>query len=204
MESKKRLGKRNPLQLFGNPEPVIENPESVIRNPESVIENPESVIRNHDSLPAPITSRSFHQKKVNAKISNPESGIMNQESVIMNPETQLSTSTNLLTEGSDVKRTPPQTTNENQESGIRNQENERLYNLSIRVPENLNDALDDAVKITRRTIGQKIRKERLVAIAIEAMLEKVERVGGWNQVNSEEALKEILQNRLIDSDFDDN
>ncbi len=185
MESKKRLGKRNPLQLFGNP-------ESEIMNPESEIMNPESEIMNHDSLPASITSRSSHQKKVNAKIRNHESGIMNQESEIMNPETQLPPPANLLTEGADVKRIPPQTQSENQKSGIRNQENERLYNLSIRVPENINDALDDAVKITRRTIGQKIRKERLVAIAIEAMLEKVERAGGWNKVNSEEALKEIL------------
>jgi len=48
----------------------------------------------------------------------------------------------------------------------------------IRVSESLNDALDDTVKITRRNIGKKIRKERLVAIAIEALLTKVEQWGG--------------------------
>ncbi len=42
----------------------------------------------------------------------------------------------------------------------------------------MNDALDDAVKQTRRSMGRKIRKEVLVALAIETMLKKVEAVGG--------------------------
>jgi hypothetical protein len=56
----------------------------------------------------------------------------------------------------------------------------------------LNDALDDAVKQTRRSMGRKIRKEVLVALAIETMLKKVEAVGGWSEIASEEELRELL------------
>jgi len=92
----------------------------------------------------------------------------------------------------------------NQESGIRNndsgkvkQESEDtkatpLYPLSARIPEPLNDALDDAVKQTRRSMGRKIRKEVLVSLAIEAMLQRVEAVGGWSAIASEEELRELL------------
>jgi hypothetical protein len=92
----------------------------------------------------------------------------------------------------------------NQESGIRNndsgaskQESEDtkatpLYPLSARIPEPLNDALDDAVKQTRRSMGRKIRKEVLVSLAIEAMLQRVESAGGWSAIASEEELRELL------------
>lgn len=92
----------------------------------------------------------------------------------------------------------------NQESGIRNkdssaskQESEDtkatpLYPLSARIPEPLNDALDDAVKQTRRSMGRKIRKEVLVSLAIEAMLQRVEAAGGWRAIASEEELRELL------------
>lgn len=127
MDDKKRMGKRNPLELFNKPDSGIEKQETGIINPENI----------------------------------PSSG----------EETEI------------IEKT---------ESGIMNQENTRLYNLSIRVPESLNDALDDAVKITRRTIGQKIRKERLVTLAIEAMLEKVEKAGGWKALKSEEELRKMI------------
>lgn len=92
----------------------------------------------------------------------------------------------------------------NQESGIRNQNSGKadresedtkatpLYPLSARIPEPLNDALDDAVKQTRRSMGRKIRKEVLVSLAIEAMLERVEATGGWRELASEEELRELL------------
>jgi hypothetical protein len=92
----------------------------------------------------------------------------------------------------------------NQEYGIRNndsgaskQESQDtkatpLYPLSARIPEPLNDALDDAVKQTRRSMGRKIRKEVLVSLAIETMLKKVEAAGGWNAIASEEELQELL------------
>lgn len=92
----------------------------------------------------------------------------------------------------------------NQESGFRNtdsgtskQESEDtkatpLYPLSARIPEPLNDALDDAVKQTRRSMGRKIRKEVLVSLAIEAMLQRVESAGGWSAIASEEELRELL------------
>lgn len=92
----------------------------------------------------------------------------------------------------------------NQESGIRNQDSGKaaqesedtkatpLYPLSARIPEPLNDALDDAVKQTRRSMGRKIRKEVLVSLAIEAMLKKVEAAGGWSAIASGEELRELL------------
>jgi len=92
----------------------------------------------------------------------------------------------------------------NQESGITNQDSGKayqesedtkatpLYPLSARIPEPLNDALDDAVKQTRRSMGRKIRKEVLVSLAIEAMLQRVEAVGGWSAIASEEELRELL------------
>lgn len=92
----------------------------------------------------------------------------------------------------------------NQESGIRNndsgaskQESQDtkatpLYPLSARIPEPLNDALDDAVKQTRRSMGRKIRKEVLVSLAIETMLQRVESAGGWSAIASEEELRELL------------
>jgi len=92
----------------------------------------------------------------------------------------------------------------NHESGIRNndsgaskQESEDtkatpLYPLSARIPEPLNDALDDAVKQTRRSMGRKIRKEVLVSLAIEAMLQRVESAGGWSAIATGEELRELL------------
>ncbi|HEY9796525.1 MAG TPA: hypothetical protein V6D30_12860 [Leptolyngbyaceae cyanobacterium] len=92
----------------------------------------------------------------------------------------------------------------NQESGIRNKDSGKakqesedtkatpLYPLSARIPEPLNDALDDAVKQTRRSMGRKIRKEVLVSLAIETMLQRVEAAGGWSAIASEEELRELL------------
>ena len=62
----------------------------------------------------------------------------------------------------------------------------------MRIPEPLNDALDDAVKQTRRSMGRKIRKEVLVSLAIEAMLQRVESAEGWSAIASEEELRELL------------
>ncbi len=97
-----------------------------------------------------------------------ESGKNNQESGIWNHDSGASKQ-----ESEDTKATP-------------------LYPLSARIPEPLNDALDDAVKQTRRSMGRKIRKEVLVSIAIEAMLQRVEAVGGWSAIASEEELRELL------------
>lgn len=85
----------------------------------------------------------------------------------------------------------------NQDYGTSKQESEDtkatpLYPLSARIPEALNDALDDAVKQTRRSMGRKIRKEVLVSLAIETMLKKVEAAGGWSAIASEEELRELL------------
>ncbi|MBD2001701.1 MULTISPECIES: hypothetical protein [Cyanophyceae] len=84
-----------------------------------------------------------------------------------------------------------------QDSGKAQQESEDtkvtpLYPLSVRIPEPLNDALDDAVKQTRRSMGRKIRKEVLVSLAIEAMLQRVKAAGGWREIASEEELRELL------------
>lgn len=97
-----------------------------------------------------------------------ESGKNNQESVIRNND-----SGKAKQESQDTKATP-------------------LYPLSARIPEPLNDALDDAVKQTRRSMGRKIRKEVLVSLAIEAMLQRVESAGGWSAIASEEELRELL------------
>ncbi|MBD1895507.1 hypothetical protein [Coleofasciculus sp. FACHB-129] len=56
----------------------------------------------------------------------------------------------------------------------------------------MNDTLDGAVKQTRRSMGRKIRKEVLVSLAIEAMLQRVETAGGWREIASEEELRQLL------------
>lgn len=146
-ESKKRMGQRNPLQLFNDsqkeavaPEPSDEAPqeESGIKKTESGFLNPDSLKNNHES-----------------GFLNPDYGTSKQEL-------------------EDTKTTP-------------------LYPLSARIPEQLNDALDDAVKQTRRSMGRKIRKEVLVSLAIETMLKKVEDQGGWSAITSEEELRELLE-----------
>ena len=95
--------------------------------------------------------------------NNPESQIRNQDSGKMNSESE------------ETKAAPPS-----------------LYPLSVRIPEPLNDTLDGAVKQTRRSMGRKIRKEVLVSLAIEAMLQRVEAAGGWSAIASEEELRELL------------
>ncbi len=144
--SKKRMGQRNPLQLFNDspkesiaPEPSDEAPQD-----DSGITKTDSLIKIHESGK-----------------NNQESGIRNQDSKKADQESE------------DTKATP-------------------LYPLSARIPEPLNDALDDAVKQTRRSMGRKIRKEVLVAIAIESMLQRIEAVGGWSVIASEEELRELL------------
>lgn len=144
--SKKRMGQRNPLQLFNDsqkesiaPEPSDETPQD-----DSGISKSDSVIKIHESGK-----------------NNQESGIRNNDSGASKQESQ------------DTKATP-------------------LYPLSARIPEPLNDALDDAVKQTRRSMGRKIRKEVLVSLAIETMLQRVESAGGWSAIASEEELRELL------------
>ena len=145
--SKKRMGQRNPLQLFNDsqkesvaPEPSDETPQE-----DSGISKSDLVIKIHESGK-----------------NNQESGIRNKDSGKAKQESE------------DTKATP-------------------LYPLSARIPEPLNDALDDAVKQTRRSMGRKIRKEVLVSLAIEAMLQRVEAVGGWSAIASEEELRELLE-----------
>lgn len=106
--------------------------------------------------------------KSDSAIKIHESGKNNQESVIKNKDSGASKQ-----ESEDTKATP-------------------LYPLSARIPEPLNDALDDAVKQTRRSMGRKIRKEVLVSLAIEAMLQRVEAAGGWRAIAAEEELRELL------------
>ncbi len=144
--SNRRMGQRNPLQLFNDsqkesiaPEPSDETPQH-----DSGISKSDSVIKIHESGK-----------------NNQESGIRNNDSGASKQESQ------------DTKATP-------------------LYPLSARIPEPLNDALDDAVKQTRRSMGRKIRKEVLVSLAIEAMLQRVESAGGWSAIASEEELRELL------------
>jgi hypothetical protein len=144
--SKKRMGQRNPLQLFNDsqkesiaPEPSDETPQD-----DSGISKSNSVIKIHESGK-----------------NNQESGIRNNDSGASKQESE------------DTKATP-------------------LYPLSARIPEPLNDALDDAVKQTRRSMGRKIRKEVLVSLAIETMLQRVEAAGGWSAIASEKELRELL------------
>jgi hypothetical protein len=144
--SKKRMGQRNPLQLF-NDSPK----ESIAPKPSDEVPQEDSGIMKTDS-----------------RIKIHESGKNNQESGIKNKDSGASKQ-----ESEDTKATP-------------------LYPLSARIPEPLNDALDDAVKQTRRSMGRKIRKEVLVSLAIEAMLQRVEAVGGWSAIASEEELRELL------------
>jgi hypothetical protein len=106
--------------------------------------------------------------KIDSVIKNQESGKNNQESGIRNHDSGASKQ-----ESEDTQATP-------------------LYPLSARIPEPLNDALDDAVKQTRRSMGRKIRKEVLVSLAIEAMLQRVEAAGGWSAIASEEELRKLL------------
>jgi len=144
--SKKRIGQRNPLQLFNDSQK-----ESVAPEPSDEVPQEDSGITKTDSL-----------------IKIHESGKNNQESGIRNKDSGASKQ-----ESEDTKATP-------------------LYPLSARIPEPLNDALDDAVKQTRRSMGRKIRKEVLVSLAIETMLKKVEAAGGWSAIASEEELRELL------------
>ena len=146
--SNRRMGQRNPLQLFNDsqkesiaPEPSDETPQD-----DSGISKSDSVIKIHESGK-----------------NNQESGIRNNDSGASKQESE------------DTKTTPPS-----------------LYPLSARIPEPLNDALDEAVKQTRRSMGRKIRKEVLVSLAIEAMLQRVESAGGWSAIASEEELRELL------------
>jgi len=145
-ESKKRMGQRNPLQLFNDSQKgsVTAEPSDEAPHEDSGIIKADSVIKIH------------------------ESGKNNQES-----EIRIQDSGKAKQESEDTKTTP-------------------LYPLSARIPEPLNDALDDAVKQTRRSMGRKIRKEVLVSIAIGAMLQRVEAVGGWSAIASEEELRELL------------
>jgi hypothetical protein len=144
--SKKRIGQRNPLQLFNDSqkESVAPEPSDEVPQEDSRITKTDSVIKIHESGK-----------------NNHESGIRNKDSGALKQESE------------DTKATP-------------------LYPLSARIPEPLNDALDDAVKQTRRSMGRKIRKEVLVSLAIEAMLQRVEAVGGWSAIASEEELRELL------------
>ena len=144
--SKKRMGQRNPLQLFNDSQK-----ESIAPEPSDEVPQEDSGITKTDSL-----------------IKIHESGKNNQESGIRNKDSGASKQ-----ESEDTKATP-------------------LYPLSARIPEPLNDALDDAVKQTRRSMGRKIRKEVLVSLAIEAMLQRVEAVGGWSAIASEEELRKLL------------
>ena len=145
-ESKKRMGSRNPLQLFNDSQK-----ESVTPEPSDEAPHEDSGIIKTDSL-----------------IKIHESGKNNQESGFRNLDSGTSKQ-----ESEDTKATP-------------------LYPLSARIPEALNDALDDAVKQTRRSMGRKIRKEVLVSLAIEAMLQRVESARGWSAIASEEELRELL------------
>jgi len=144
--SKKRIGQRNPLQLFNDSqkESVAPEPSDEVPQEDSRITKTDSVIKIHESGK-----------------NNQESGIRNKDAGALKQESE------------DTKATP-------------------LYPLSARIPEPLNDALDDAVKQTRRSMGRKIRKEVLVSLAIEAMLQRVEAVGGWSAIASEEELRELL------------
>ena len=144
--SKKRIGQRNPLQLFNDSQK-----ESVAPEPSDEAPQEDSGITKTDSL-----------------IQIHESGKNNQESGFRNQNYEPSKQ-----ESEDTKATP-------------------LYPLSARIPEPLNDALDDAVKQTRRSMGRKIRKEVLVSLAIEAMLQRVEAAGGWSAITSEEELQKLL------------
>ena len=144
--SKRRMGQRNPLQLFNNSQK-----ESVAPEPSDEVPQEDSGITKTDS-----------------RIKIHESGKNNQESGIKNKDSGASKQ-----ESEDTKATP-------------------LYPLSARIPEPLNDALDIAVKQTRRSMGRKIRKEVLVSLAIEAMLQRVETAGGWSAIASEEELRELL------------
>jgi hypothetical protein len=203
MATNKRLGKRNPLQLFPNPESGIENQESgiIIVTNEAISLSPwedeptaTSIINQESGIENQENSLLLENPR---EIKNPESLTMNQESGIRNPEKTSSSVESMDTTVKPMSEVKPSLVSlpviKNQESGIENQENTRLYNLSVRVPEVLNDALDEAVKKTRRNIGQKIRKERLVAIALEALLTKVEQAGGWETIRSEEDLANFLR-----------
>ena len=144
--SNRRLGQRNPLQLFNDSqkESIAPEPSDETHQDDSGISKSNSVIKIHESGK-----------------NNQESGIRNNDSGASKQESE------------DTKATP-------------------LYPLSARIPEPLNDALDDAVKQTRRSMGRKIRKEVLVSLAIETMLQRVEAAGGWSAIASEKELRELL------------
>jgi hypothetical protein len=146
--TKKRMGQRNPLQLFNDSlkESVAPEPSNDAPHEDSRIKENESLIKIHESGK-----------------NNPESQIRNQDSGKANQESE------------ETKAAPSS-----------------LYPLSVRIPEPLNDVLDGAVKQTRRSMGRKIRKEVLVSLAIEAMLQRVEAAGGWREIASEEDLRELL------------
>jgi hypothetical protein len=234
-ENKKRLGTRNPLQLFsGSPQAIEAEQESLesliqesgIKNQESGIQNQGSGIQNQESETINRSSEIQAQRTFTisepltntheSEIQNPESGIQNQESEISSePLTNTYKSgiqnleSRIQNQESEISSEPLTNTYEsgiqNQESGIKNQESRirnqelaitseplRLYSLSVRIPESLNDDLDEALKRTRRSMGRKIRKEVLVAVAIEAMFQQVEVAGGWSAIASEEELRQLL------------
>ncbi len=69
---------------------------------------------------------------------------------------------------------------------------DRLYPLSVRIPEWLNDRLDEAVKQTRRSMGRKVPKEDMVTMALESMLTKVQAGGGWSNFQTVDQLRSFM------------
>ncbi len=148
--------------------PGNDTEERSLLNDGSALANPRS--SNSHLQPGTSTTESRINNHESLK-RNPESKINIQQSKKMNPELGESTA-------------PPR------EHEITRAE--PMYSLSARIPESLNDQLDAVVKQTRRSLGRKIRKEVLVAIALEAMLKQVEAAGSWNAVASEQHLRELL------------
>ena len=148
--------------------PGNDTEERSLLNDGSALANPRS---SNSHLQPGTSTTEFRINNHESLKRNPESKINIQPSKKMNPELGESTAPRREHE---ITRAEP------------------MYSLSARIPESLNDQLDAVVKQTRRSLGRKIRKEVLVAIALEAMLKQVEAAGSWNAVASEQHLRELL------------
>jgi predicted RNase H-like nuclease (RuvC/YqgF family) len=120
-------------------------------------------------------------KNQESRIENQESRIENQEPRIENQEPRIENQESRI---------------ENQESRIENQESRFLEKgereaVNLRLPIELNDWLNELLKVGKRRHGSKIPKEVWVQAALE--LFKAMPVN-WEEIDSEESLRQTLLN----------
>ena len=134
------------------------------KNEESVIKNQEPIIKNQEPR---VKNKESVIKNQEPRVKNKESVIKNQEPIIKNQEPRVN----------------------NQESRFLEKGDREAVNL--RLPIELNDWLNELLKVGKRRHGSKVPKEVWVQAALE--LFKAMPVN-WEEIDSEESLREMLKN----------